>query len=163
MAIIGTALIIAINPLELRKRARDNVRFQDAKTLQLAVLRFYSGENCYPWQKQSTNACNQTRTLSPGYLSAASFSVDNYNFSSLITQQELKNGFARLSSVSNSELYVSQDSTTGRFSVCFTPESKQGREGGMGKLRDRTNLSAGSCDNSYARDESNCNVCVPQL
>lgn len=162
LAALGTAILFAINPSELRKRSRDAVRLEDAKTIHSAVLRYNSGENCFPWQKHTNGTCSRTRTLSATYLSPTSFGTGNYNFSALISRQELKSNFIQHSSVANLELVVSYDTTASRFSVCFTPESKFGRKGGMGKVMDRSNTTEyASCDNSYTRNESNCNICIP--
>jgi len=164
IAVIGTAALVAINPVELRARARDQARLQDAKTLQQAVLRYYSGENCYPWQYlTNSTTCVRNKSLTAAYIVPSSFTAGDYNFSALITKQELKPLFSGRPSVVNSEFFVSWSTAKSRFSVCFNPESKAGRSGAIGKNMNITNLAAMNCKTSYSIDQTDCHICVPQL
>ena len=134
------------------------------KTLQQAILRYESGENCFPWQKSTGNVCDHARSLTAIYIIPSLFSSStSYNLSPLIDEGELKNEILQHRSISNGELFISHNSSVGRVSVCFTPESKSGRSGSMGKVMDRTNTLPKVCDNSYAKNEIECAVCVPQL
>lgn len=162
LAALGTGALVALNPIEMRRRARDSERLEDARNLVQSTLRYYSGENCYPWQKnQTTGACSATQTLGGYYVAATRFNSGGHFYP--LMAQELKTYFPNRKSIQAQELYVSYESTSGRFSVCFTPESKAGRTGAMGVIKNRSNTAAGTCNNSYSRTQANCNICAPTL
>lgn len=167
LGILAVAVLSAINPVEQMKKARDAGRKSDAAELLNAHERYFTTFGCYSWANTATTGCGTTAlgsaviattaTFSPGY-GVALFNGD------LVTKEELKTQFSSRSTIAKSELYVTE-SNIGQVSVCFVPESKSGRAGGLGPTKNNTNTGASTpatCDGSYDKTSTTCSVCVPQ-
>ena len=168
MAILTVAVVSAINPLEQLRKARDTQRKADAATLLAAHDRFLVTFGCYPWYWVDADKECDTSLLSPVAtpIAATESSFDTlgqFNYQ-LEQKEELKTQFKTRSTIKGEELFVSEDSTTGQISVCFTPESKNARGGGLGPLVTWANVSdlTVDCSGSYSKGDSTCAVCVPQ-
>lgn len=165
LGILATAVLSAINPVEQMKKARDAGRKSDAAELLNAHERYFTTFGCYSWANSAT-VCGSTvlgnaviataATFAPGY-GVALFNGD------LITKEELKTQFSSRSTVTKSELYVTENATNHQVSICFVPESKTGRAGGLGPTKNNTNSAASTtCASAYLVSDTGCSVCVPQ-
>lgn len=156
LGLIAVAVLSAINPLEQFKKAGDARRKSDTAELLNAYERYYATYGCYPWELSGSTCTPSTITAVNPSFAAGGNSID------LITKSELKTQFSTRASVTKLELKVTKDASTGLVSVCFTPESTTGRNGGSGSIMNNTNSAAGSCSGSYAVGDASCNVCLPQ-
>lgn len=167
LGILATAVLSAINPIEQMKKARDAGRKSDAAELLNAHERYYTTFGCYPWSNTDTGCAAVAVPLGSAVAATtatfvAGNTVDLFN-GDLVTKEELKTQFSSRSTVTKSELYVTEDATNHQLSVCFVPESKAGRAGGLGPIRSNANeVIAADCAVAYAATETTCSVCVPQ-
>lgn len=164
LGILAVAVLSAINPVEQMKKARDAGRKSDAAELLNAYERYFTTFECYPWANSDTG-CGSTSLGSAVVATAATFDpgygVDLFN-GDLITKEELKSQFASRSTITNQELYVTEASNQ-QISVCFVPESKSGRAGGLGPNVNNTNTGeATGCAADYDKTDATCSVCMPQ-
>jgi len=150
LGILATAVLSAINPIEQMKKARDAGRKSDAAELLNAYERYYTTFGEYPWLTAGISGANPT------------FGGTG-NSQELIDTDEMKQQFTTRDTLV--ELYVSE-ATDETVSVCFEPESKTGRMGGMGKL---VPLNTGGVQTpilectdleNYTTDD--CFICLPQ-
>lgn len=158
LGILAVAVLSAINPLEQMKKARDSRRKSDSAELLNAYERYFTTFSCWPWEATGAgNACgNGSVTAANPAFSASS------NSGELLSKEELKAQFSSRDSVVDNELFVTEAAGTGQASVCFSPESKSARAGGLGPLRNQQNAAAGSCGATYVSSDATCNVCIPQ-
>lgn len=171
IGILATAVLAALNPVEQLKKARDTARKADAQTVLGAIDRFQATFGCYPWQLTGTT-CSTTTVTGPlelagsGAAIAASSFATGGSLEQLGLKDELKSQFQERTSVTASELWLSVNGV-GQASVCFEPESKSSRGGGLGPIKGPTNETITTTDcttGAYSRIDatSTCAVCVPQ-
>jgi general secretion pathway protein G len=155
LGILAVAVLSAINPIEQIKKARDSGRKSDAAELLNAYERYFTTFGWYPWETTAT----EDHSLGPSGADDTSAVGIDY----LITNNELKSQFASRRSVANGELCV-YSSSDGFVSVCFVPESTNGRRGGLGTIVDSQNSGTTTCGTSYVSNcaSGDCFVCVPQ-
>lgn len=171
IAILATAVLAALNPMEQLRKGRDTARKADAQAIVGAIDRFQSTFGCYPWEYSPTNLdCSRgvMTQMQPGGV-GASLTVprmtNNNYLSQLFLKEELKDVFISRTSIQNHELWISEGADNGQASVCFTPESKSARGGGLGPIRNRRNGTSGpapDCSGAYVVNDADCAVCVPQ-
>jgi len=151
MGILATAVLSAINPMEQMRKARDAGRKSDAAELLNAYERYYTTFGAHSWGAGGISAANPVFTTGG-------------NSEELITSNELKSQFADRDSLA--VLYVTE-ATDETVSVCFEPESKTARLGGMGKLQG-VNTGAGTlfdpneCPDPDSYPTGDCFICLPQ-
>lgn len=165
LGILVVAILSALDPLEQIRKARDSGKKSDSAELLAAYERYFTTYQCYPWETTGVKPCNN----SPRYRTTAtnpnlSSSTQDYD---LINQGELKAQFQNRESVttttpSSERLWVSEQATTRQTSVCYEPESRSGRQGGLGPTRNRLNAAAATCAVPGAYPDGTCYVCVPQ-
>jgi len=155
LGILAVAVLSAINPLEQIRKAGDSARKSDAAELLNAYERYFTSFGCYPWEDADCSG-----TVDPS-AEAVTFGA-NSNSQLLVDNNELKTQFTTRSSITDSELLVTEAVPGGEVSVCFEPESSSGRSGSFGNLQNDTNssLTAVTCTGDYP--DFTCYVCVPQ-
>lgn len=165
LGILVVAILSALDPLEQIRKARDAGKKSDAAELLSAFERYFTTYQCYPWEASATAPC----VNSPRFRGTAT----NPNFalitedSDLVNQGELKAQFANRESVrattpTAERLFVSEDIVSRQSSVCYEPESRSARQGGLGPTRNRLNTAAATCTIPGAFPDGTCFVCVPQ-
>ena len=164
LGILAVAVLSAINPVEQMKKARDAGRKSDAAELLNAHERYFTTFGCYPWENVAS-VCTTTALGSAVVAAPSTFGVGNsvalFN-GDLLTKEELKAQFASRTTITKSELYVTE-SAIGQVSVCFVPESKSARAGGLGPTKLNTNAGPSTgCAGAYSKTDATCSVCVPQ-
>lgn len=163
LGILIIAILSALDPLEQMRKARDAGRKSDAGQLLAAYERYYATFQCYPWDLNAPNCSNVTAVSRGTAVNITTALLTTGVDSGLITQGELKAVFRNRSTVVNSQLWVSENSTRS-VSVCVEPESRSARQGGMGTLYDNRTQSAASvilsCSGTYPT--TNCYICLPQ-
>jgi len=166
LGILAVAVLSAINPVEQLKKARDAGRKSDAAELLNAHERYFTTFGCYAWENVA-GVCTTTALGSAVIATASTFGAGNsvalFN-GDLLTKEELKSQFASRDTIVNSEFYVTE-SALGQVSVCFVPESKSARSGGLGPNMNNTNTAAATaaqCAVAYNKTTTTCSVCVPQ-
>lgn len=167
LGILAVAVLSAINPVEQMKKARDAGRKSDVAELLNAHERYFTTFGCYAWNMNiATGVCGSGVTPNATIITAATFTTAagglaglNYD---LVTKEEIKTQFSTRSTVTNQEMYITEASNN-QVSVCFVPESKSGRSGGLGPNRTNTNAGpATGCLAAYSKTDATCSVCVPQ-
>lgn len=162
LGILIIAILSAIDPLEQIRKARDSGRKSDSGQLMSAYERYFSTFQCHPWDTNSPN-CSTVVTASRTTGVVPDFTSTTGDDWDLIEQGELKDAFANRQSITNSEMWVSEDARR-NVSVCFEPESRSARQGGMGTLFN--NSIAGSvitaCPVVNSYPTSDCFICLPQ-
>lgn len=164
IGILAIALLSAINPIEQAKKARDAGRKSDAAELLNAFERYNTTYDCYPWNGTGgvPKPCGNYQLAggSATALQTSSFASGGIAYN-LISTNEIKEQFPGRSTISNSEMYVSEKTeVNGPVSVCFEPESASWRAGGGGTARNNVNTSNATCSGTYGGGV--CYVCVPQ-
>lgn len=160
LGILAVAVLSAINPLEQLKKARDTRRKSDSAELLNAYERYFATFGCYQWEN-GDGACGGTATnQTTAAANTASFAVAGFNYD-LMQKEELKTQFSSRATVSKGEMFVTE-AANGQVSICFSPESKSARGGGLGPVMNQTNGAAGSCGAAYTVNDLTCNVCIPQ-
>lgn len=163
LGILIVAILSAIDPLEQIRKARDAGRKSDAAELLSAYERYFSTFQCYPWD---TNApqCSRETTATRTDATWPDFSSGGSEFD-LITQGEVKAQFGQRDTLTNSDIWMSENSAR-QITTCFEPESASGRNGGYGDLAGNATGLAGSvdCSGVYVggSDAEQCYVCLPQ-
>ena len=161
LGILAVAVLSAINPVEQLKKARDARRKSDVAELLNAHERYFTTFGCYVWDNYTGTCANGTNP-SAAAVTAATFAAGSGNVNGdLMTKEELKAQFSARQSVTMSEMFMTE-AANNQVSICFSPESKSARAGGLGSLRTQTNAATGSCGAAYAISDATCNVCVPQ-
>lgn len=169
LGILIVAILSAIDPLEQIRKARDAGRKSDAAELLSAYERYYATFQCYPWDTGAPDCSNittpsrNTGPVWPNFGSTAAVTGD----SELIAQGEVKPQYTNRNSITNSEIWVSENSDR-QTTTCFEPESKSGRTGGYGRLQ--ASATGGStagvnCGATYLGGGDTtglCWVCLPQ-
>lgn len=167
LGILATAVLSAINPVEQMKKARDAGRKSDVAELLNAHERYFTTFGCYAWNMNTTTGvCGTGVVPAAAVVTTATFTTAagglagmNYD---LLTKEELKTQFSTRSTVTRSEMYLTQ-AANGQVSICFVPESKSGRGGGLGPNMNNTNTAAATgCAGAYSTSDATCSVCVPQ-
>ena len=175
IGILAVALLSAINPLEQLRKGRDSARKADAAELMNAVERFYASYQCYPWDLA---ACDNTVVLAGATdTPTMDLTAAGEIMTQLLAKNELKTQFSdRVNTVGNvsyQKLWVVEDGwvsgVAGSVSVCFEPESKTGRSGGLGRMRDQVSFTtsavvADCSTTNYLGGGAGalCWICVPQ-
>lgn len=129
LGILIVAILSAIDPLEQIRKARDAGRKSDAAELLSAYERYFATFQCYPWDPGHPD-CSSVTTASRVTATWPNFSSDDRD---LITQGEVKSQFPQRTSITNSEIWVSEDLVSRGVTTCFEPESKSGRADGYGQ------------------------------
>ncbi|KKS42631.1 MAG: hypothetical protein UV05_C0039G0001 [candidate division CPR1 bacterium GW2011_GWA2_42_17] len=160
LGILAVAVLSAINPVEQLKKSRDARRKSDVAELLNAHERYFTTFGCYVWDNYS-GTCGNGNNPTASAVTATTFVSGSIN-GDLVTKEEIKTQFSTRQTVTLSEMFMTEDSTNNQLSICFSPESKSARAGGLGPLRTQTNAAAGSCGASYTVSAASCNVCVPQ-
>jgi prepilin-type N-terminal cleavage/methylation domain-containing protein len=165
LGILVVAILSALDPLEQIRKARDSGKKSDAAELLAAYERYFTTYQCYPWESTGTQPCEnvpilRTAATNPDFTS----STEDYD---LINQGELKAQFANRESVdpanpAGERLWVSEAANSRQVSVCYEPESRSARQGGLGPTRNITNSSADTCAVPGSYPDTSCFVCVPQ-
>ena len=159
LGILAVAVLSAINPVEQLKKARDARRKSDVAELLNAHERYFTTFGCYSW-KNDAGDCAGASLTGANLVDTTSFASGGFNYD-LTVKEEIKTQFSTRESVTKNEMYLTE-AANGQVSVCYSPESKSGRAGGLGPIMDQTNVATGSCGASYAVSDATCNVCVPQ-
>lgn len=164
IGILAIALLSAINPIEQAKKARDSGRKSDAAELLNAFERYNTTYDCYPWNGSGgvpkPCANYQLAAGAASRLLPAGFQTGGVAYN-LISTNEIKVQFPGRSTISKSEMWVSEATeVNGPVSVCFEPESASWRAGGGGTARNNINTSNATCSGTYGG--GSCYVCVPQ-
>ena len=164
LGILVVAILSALDPLEQIRKARDAGRKSDAAELLAAYERYFTTYQCYPWETDGVAPCNAPATriveVHPDFTSAS----DDLD---LINQGELKSQFANRESVDPlgpplELLFVSEAATSRQVSVCYEPESRSSRQGGLGPTRNVLNTATATCVIPGSYPDETCYVCVPQ-
>jgi prepilin-type N-terminal cleavage/methylation domain-containing protein len=159
IALISIAVMVILQPMEQLKKARDKARLGDARELLTAYDRYFTSYQRYPWDESTVAFANKPGVMiavQPGYV------ADTDNSWYLIEMNEIKPNFFTRTALRNNELVVSM-SASGNESVCFEPESKSGRSGGMAPIKTRFNTVPSpthDCDLAYG-SSTECFVCLP--
>jgi prepilin-type N-terminal cleavage/methylation domain-containing protein len=152
IAILAIAVLAALDPIEQLKKSRDSGRLADARELYSAYTRYYASFECYPGEHSGSNCIMDTEfswvQADQGLVAA--------DITELITAGELKTVFSSKDSLS--DLRVNQD-VGDNIAVCYSPESKSGRSGGMGDVL-TTSFTPGSCPTTLNGWSATCVVCV---
>ena len=156
LGILAVAVLSAINPLEQIRKARDSGRKSDAAELLNGYERYYTTFGCHTWDTACTGTTPLGGTVNPGFASGE-------NSEALVTNNEVKSQFARRSTVTEGELWVTEDAA-GLVNICFEPESTSARNGGLGDTYDIVNVATSACTGDYLGGiaTATCFVCVPQ-
>ena len=165
LGILVVAILSALDPLEQIRKARDAGKKSDAAELLAAYERYYTTYQCFPWESNGVTPCISEPILRASAVNP-SFASSTQDLD-LINQGELKSQFANRESVdpanpAGERLYVSERPTSRQVSVCYEPESRSARQGGLGPTRNRLNTSAATCVVAGTYPDSSCYVCVPQ-
>lgn len=165
LGILVVAILSALDPLEQIRKARDAGKKSDAAEMLAAYERYFTTYQCYPWESSATQPC-QNAPRFRGTSTNPNFALVTED-SDLINQGELKGQFANRESVrsttpSSERLWVTENTTSRQTSVCYEPESRSARQGGLGPTRNRTNSSALTCIVPGSFPDGTCYVCVPQ-
>ena len=166
LGILVVAILSALDPLEQIRKARDAGKKSDAAELLAAYERYFTTYQCYPWESNGATPCILEPVLRTGPNIHPDFS-DSTEDLDLINQGELKGQFANRESVdvanpAGERLFVSEVATSRQVSVCYEPESRSARQGGLGPTRNPLNTSADTCVIPGSYPDSSCYVCVPQ-
>ena len=161
LGILAVAVLSAINPVEQLKKARDARRKSDVAELLNAHERYFTTFGCYVWDN-FTGTCTNGTNPSAAIVNAATFVAGSTINVDLVTKEEIKTQFSTRETVTLSEMYLTE-ATNNQVSICFVPESKSARAGGMGPTRNNINTTASTgCAGTYSVSDATCSVCVPQ-
>lgn len=162
MAIVAMLVIAAIallDPIEQMKKARDKRILADARELLVSYDRYLAGYQKWPWSEPSviindTSLPSSTTEINPD------FNLDQDHYF-LIERNELRANFLEKDTIKNNELMMSI-SAYGVPNLCFEPESRAARSGGIGPIKTELNElpSSPDCDAPYGAS-SQCFVCLP--
>lgn len=167
LGILVVAILAAVEPVEQVKKARDAGRKSDIAELLAAYERYFTTYQCYPWDINAPLCAEENPTPRNG---------EHPNFSGcgggnpgpeceLFTQGEVKDQFGNRRSIKQNELFVTTDYAR-NVSVCFEPEARASRLGGLGQLMDAPDnqnpIPGDVCDNINYYPDGSCYVCVPQ-
>ena len=161
IGILAAAVLAALNPAEQLKKSRDTAVKTDTATLLSALERYQATFGCYPWAYTAGTGCGSTTLGATATVITGANFTGTGNLAQLLSQDELKTQFTSRASITGSKMYLSE--TNNQVSVCFTPESKTARAGGMGPIVNDLNSATGTCPaTATGSHEATCNVCVPQ-
>jgi len=165
LGILVVAILSALDPLEQIRKARDAGKKSDAAELLAAYERYFTTYQCFPWESDGSTPCINEPTLRT--TSTNPDFTDSAEDLDLVNQGELKGQFANRESVdpanpAGERLWVSEQPTSRQVSVCYEPESRSARQGGLGPTRNQINTSADTCIIPGSYPDSSCYVCVPQ-
>jgi prepilin-type N-terminal cleavage/methylation domain-containing protein len=157
IGILAVAVLAALDPIEQLKKARDTGRVADSRELYSAYNRYYASYNCYP-QELSGNTC---LNVSWGFRPVTSNAELLSGLAVLISNGELKAAFSNKQSVTQGQLWSFQ-SGDDSMAVCFTPESKSARAGGMGQILASNFSQTINCAGAYVAGnlDGSCVLCV---
>jgi len=134
LGILAATLIATIDPFEQIKKANDTKVQNAAVEFDTALIRYYTGQNAFPWWVVGTNSCQaETGATQVGTTTAwniaAAVNLDTSGaigcIKDLIAIGELKSSFVNAQGVLGN-IYVSTDATGLKPSVCYLPTSKSG-------------------------------------
>lgn len=174
IGILAIAVLAALDPIEQLKKSRDTGRLSDAREFYNAMTRYYASFNCYPDENtfgtaQCVNA-DYPSGFTPLLWSMGNQAADEFSdtLTALLDAGELKPAYENKQSIQNGQIFFNHAST-GTLAVCFHPESKAARSGGIGPLSEQDDLDATdgcvvtatytSVDPDLAEDVD-CLVCV---
>lgn len=166
LGILVVAILSALDPLEQIRKARDAGKKSDAAELLAAYERYFTTYQCYPWETSGTTPCDapSTRTTEVNPDLSPTGTGEDLD---LINQGELKGQFANRESVDLAtptleRLWVSEAANSRQTSVCYEPESRSSRQGGLGPTRNVLNTAPATCIVPGSYPDASCYVCVPQ-
>jgi prepilin-type N-terminal cleavage/methylation domain-containing protein len=130
LGVLAATLIATIDPFEQIKKANDTKVQNAAVEFQTALVRYYTGQNAFPWWSVPTGSTCQkdsgASTTTPFAIGAA---IDLQTAVSCISDLaaigELKSSFANAQGVLPN-IFVSTDVTGLKPTVCYRPTSKAG-------------------------------------
>jgi prepilin-type N-terminal cleavage/methylation domain-containing protein len=155
IAILAIAVLAALDPIEQLKKSRDSGRLADARELYSAYTRYYASFGCYP-SEQSGNTCPDNSNNQYVFLSSGDTTIDN-DLATLVTAGELKSVFPTKPNIA--DLRIDQDDNDS-MAVCFTPESKSARQGGMGEVVNTSFVNSTCVDPIGTGFNDTCAICV---
>lgn len=162
IGILAVALLSVINPLEQLKKARDAGKKSDSAELLNAYERYYSTFGCFPWSRDVVGKkCNVPATTRTG--PNPDFTLDTQD-KDLVTTEEVKTQVSTRFSGDYALKFWISETAQGQVSICFEPESKTARSGGLGPLKLINNTGSPTCGSSYSGggNGASCYVCMPQ-
>jgi prepilin-type N-terminal cleavage/methylation domain-containing protein len=129
LGILAATLIATIDPFEQIKKANDTKVQNAAVEFQTALIRYYTGQNAFPWWVAgSTCQTSSTSTSTSPYQIATPVSLKTASacITDLATIGELKPSFTQVTGVLEN-IYLSVTDAQGlRPVVCYLPTSKSG-------------------------------------
>jgi prepilin-type N-terminal cleavage/methylation domain-containing protein len=157
IALLAIAVIVMLQPLEQMKKTRDKRRMSEARELLISYDRYLTAFQKYPWEEPGV-------LVQPSVISAiipdfSSPSADHYY---VVERGELKPSFVGRKSIVDGDFYVSL-SVENFPSICFEPESNQGRNMGLAPIKTKFNTPpspAHDCNDAFGTS-SQCYVCLP--
>jgi len=168
LGILVVAILSALDPLEQIRKARDAGRKSDSAELLAAYERYYTTYQCYPYDTGApicTADAPRTIAQNPEFVDCTGLSPGPD--CDLIIQGELKRQFANRESVLTASptlerLFMSEEAVSRQISVCYEPESRSARQGGLGPTRTVLNDGPDTCVIPGSYPDATCYVCVPQ-
>jgi prepilin-type N-terminal cleavage/methylation domain-containing protein len=132
LGILAATLIATIDPFEQIKKANDTKVQNAAVEFDTALIRYYTGQNAFPWWVSNANNC-QSKTGATQVGSSTAYQISTAVdlqtavgcITDLIAIGELKSSFVNAQGVLGN-IYVSTDATGLKPSVCYLPTSKSG-------------------------------------
>lgn len=159
IAIVTVAVLAAINPMEQIRKARDAAKLKDAAELVRGYGSYYAGFKCYPWYPDAPD-CSEVDDSRLFVATVPDFSQTGVDYE-LITQGKLKEQFVNRRSIQGGEMLVSHNDQR-VVSVCYEPESKNGRSGAFVPLMDNINQTPDAdkrCDDLEGYPDNSCFIC----
>jgi type II secretory pathway pseudopilin PulG len=155
---LAVVLMFVLQPLEQMNKARDQGRLSDARELYSAYDRYYVTYQRFPWDESTVISANRPTDTDA---KQPQFSSNTDNSWYLKDMSEVKTNFELRSSFVKQELWVSV-SPMNIVSICFEPQSRSARSGGMAPIKTITNAlpSPHDCGDPYGAS-SDCYVCLP--
>jgi len=130
LGILAATLIATIDPFEQIKKANDTKVQNAAVEFQTALVRYYTGQNAFPWWVADSGCNNAVGTpTGPAFTIpvAVSLSTAKPCITDLANIGELKPTFVNVTGVLEN-IYVSEIDASGlRPVVCYQPTSKSGK------------------------------------
>ena len=171
LGILIVAILSALDPLEQVRKARDSGRLADAGEMQKGAERYFTTYGCYPWDTGAPDVTCQQQASQVVIQGAADAVNDHTNVNSaggvaqMVTQSELKAGFANRPNFVNDFLWISEDANR-EVSVCFEPESAAARNGSLGPTQgSEDGTGVANCAGAWLGGDdaaATCWICVPQ-
>jgi prepilin-type N-terminal cleavage/methylation domain-containing protein len=132
LGVLAATLIATIDPFEQIKKANDTKVQNAAVEFQTALVRYYTGQNAFPWSVVGSDCANGSGpTLVTGSTTVyqvatpVTLKVAVGCITDLAKIGELKDSFSNAQGVLE-YIYVSTDATGLKPTVCYLPTSKAG-------------------------------------